>query len=79
MKLADAMIIFGGLCLAIAGFLTALLMAGVLLIADKPADPQRYLVEVGTAWAVLAGGLAVAALGGWLVRRGIRKARAQAA
>lgn len=75
MKLADAMIVLGGACLGLAGFLFALIMVGVLLIVDKPTDPDQYFVEVGVAWGMLLGGVAVAVLGGWLVRRGLKTTR----
>lgn len=70
MRLADALVIVAWSCLALAGLLFALMLVGVLLIADKPAfGTRRYLVEVGSAWAMLLGGLAAAALGAWMARR----------
>lgn len=76
MRLADALTIFGGACLAIAGFLLSLLLAGVLLIADKPTEPRQYAFEVGSAVAFLLAGIVATGLGVWLVRRGIRRGRA---
>ena len=68
--------IAAGAVLVVGGFLFALMEAGVLLIADKPGDPQKYALEVGTVWALLLLGVAAMAGGGWLVRKGVRARRA---
>lgn len=78
MRLADALVVVGSWAFALAGALLALLMAGVLAIADKPVDPRRFAVEVGTTVAVLALGLAAAAGGAWFGVRTMRRARRDA-
>lgn len=78
MRLADALLIVGAWAFALAGALLALLMGGVLAIADKPTDPARYAREVGVAVAVLVLGLLVAVGGAWFALRRLRRARAGA-
>lgn len=75
MRLVDALLVFGAWAFALAGALLALLMTGVLLIADKPNEPTQYAKEVGTAVAFLVLGLAVAVGGTWFGVRWLRRAR----
>ena len=78
MRLADALLIAGAWAFALAGALLALLMGGVLAIADKPNEPAQYAKEVGVAVAFLVLGLAGAVGGAWFAVWKLRRARAGA-